>query len=551
MLIFNNQAIGQQDIFEKFAAAPSLDGDAVTIKNGVMSMANLQHEMSLFVINRSLTKQNGFKIYTRLTFVSGQSTTGYGLVWNSNGWQNCNVFLISANGYYCVGFYKNGVYFQLRKWTKCTFINTGKAQNTLGIEQNGIKTDFIINGNKIFSAKSRKSDGNGHGFAIRKGLTIETNAFDIKTYNAHINTTNDFAFIEKNNAGSEINSPTSEIAPTLGFEKLYFGRIHHYKNTGDENDCDIWVANQNNDNNFSKAENIGFPLNNTGTNVVIKECDNGKTLYIEGIYHSDGKFKSDNGISKSTLVNGKWTSPQEIKINNFYNRNIHATYSLSKDLKVLVMSIERDDGFGGLDLHVSFLQSDGSYSTPQNLGAIINTFADDGTPFIDYDNKTLFFSSYGHNGYGSSDIFVTYRLDNTWLKWSEPQNLGPIVNTPNWDSYFSTSPDGSTAFMVSNNPITASEDIYKLSFSKNKIQPTNAIVEGKILNSRTLTPIAAEVFYEDKSTKNSLKSISLMTLENPGSSDLVKTVRLFLESASMISTLAFSISCSSASVIYI
>ena len=503
-LIFTPNLKAQQNIFEKFAES---NQNSVIVKNGKMTMENTAHEMSLFVVNKPLDNNLGFKIKSTLNFVSGQQNSGYGIIWNSNGWQNCNVFLISANGYFCIGFYKNGVYISQKKWTKCTFINTGKAKNLLEIEKNGIKTDFFINGNKVFSIKTRKNLGNNQGFAIRKDLKIETDLFDIKTFNSHINTTKDFTFYNKTNAGTNVNSSASEIAPIFSNNTLYFARIHHNKNTGDENDCDIWTAKPNGNKKFQPAENIGSPLNNSGINVVIKECNNGKTLYVEGIYTPDGNFKSDAGISKSTLYNGKQNIPKEIKIKDYYNRNIHATYSFSSDLKVLIMSVERDDSYGDLDLYVSFLQSDGSYSAPQNMGATINTFADDGTPFLANDDKTLFFSSYGHNGYGSSDIFVSYRLDNTWQKWSEPENLGPTVNTQGWDSYFSITDDGSTAYMVSNNPVTASEDIYIIDVEKNITTPEIADIEIKIVNSRTKLPIEAEVFYEEPTVKNSLKSI--------------------------------------------
>ena len=49
------------------------------------------------------------------------------------------------------------------------------------------------------------------------------------------------------------------------------------------------------------------------------------------------------------------------------------------------------------------------------------------------DTKTLLFSSNGFSAFGSYDIYVTYRLDDTWKNWSEPINLGSKINSPDFD----------------------------------------------------------------------------------------------------------------------
>jgi len=49
------------------------------------------------------------------------------------------------------------------------------------------------------------------------------------------------------------------------------------------------------------------------------------------------------------------------------------------------------------------------------------------------DNQTLLFSSCGFSGYGNYDLYVTYRLDDTWKNWSEPVNLGSKINTDSFE----------------------------------------------------------------------------------------------------------------------
>lgn len=64
---------------------------------------------------------------------------------------------------------------------------------------------------------------------------------------------------------------------------------------------------------------------------------------------------------------------------------------------------------------------------------MINSAADEGMPQLLSDNKTIVFSTNGFSGYGEYDIYVSYRLDETWKNWSEPQNLGKKINSNDFD----------------------------------------------------------------------------------------------------------------------
>ena len=70
----------------------------------------------------------------------------------------------------------------------------------------------------------------------------------------------------------------------------------------------------------------------------------------------------------------------------------------------------------------------------QNMGKIINSAADEATPQLLSDTKTLLFCSNGFSAYGDYDVFVTHRLDDTWKKWSEPVNLGAKINGANFEA---------------------------------------------------------------------------------------------------------------------
>jgi hypothetical protein len=100
------------------------------------------------------------------------------------------------------------------------------------------------------------------------------------------------------------------------------------------------------------------------------------------------------------------------------------------------MSVQREDGQGDRDLYVSFMSNDSTWSQPLNLADVINTAGEESAPFLASDDKTLYFSSNGFSGYGGTDIYVSRRLDDTWTSWSEPENLGPEINSPLEDLFF-------------------------------------------------------------------------------------------------------------------
>ena len=64
---------------------------------------------------------------------------------------------------------------------------------------------------------------------------------------------------------------------------------------------------------------------------------------------------------------------------------------------------------------------------------MINSAADEASVQLLSDQKTLLFASEGFSGFGNFDLYVTYRLDDTWKSWSEPINLGSKINSSGFD----------------------------------------------------------------------------------------------------------------------
>ncbi len=99
------------------------------------------------------------------------------------------------------------------------------------------------------------------------------------------------------------------------------------------------------------------------------------------------------GVSISTNVGGAWSKPVALNIINDYNYAEKANYFLADNRKTLLMSVEREDSQGDRDLYVTFMNADSTWSEPLNLGDVVNTAGEESAPFLASDDKTLYFSS--------------------------------------------------------------------------------------------------------------------------------------------------------------
>lgn len=303
----------------------------------------------------------------------------------------------------------------------------------------------------------------------------------------------------KENLGERINSTFDELMPVISPDgkTLYFCREGDSTNLGYgkwKDDQDIWYSIMQDDGTWSPALNIGFPLNNTYPNAVLSVTPDGNTLLLLGAYDESGKVSP--GVSMAQRTAFGWSFPQKLNIRNLKQNSSYASYFLSNDSRTLLLSIENQDSYGDRDLYVSFRQDDDSWTEPMNLGPIINTNKKDAAPFLAADGKTLYFASLGHGGYGGEDLYTSARLDDTWKNWSAPVNLGPGINTPGKDYYYIIPAKADYSYLVSSDNSLGQRDIFRLKIeAKMKPKPV-VLVYGKVRNARTKDPIEAKVLYE-------------------------------------------------------
>ena len=305
----------------------------------------------------------------------------------------------------------------------------------------------------------------------------------------------------KENLGPNINSPYIEAKPVISSDgkTLYFTRQNSPQNTGGRKDeGDIYYSKWESDQ-WSPALNMGKPINDNYANGVTSVSPDGNTLLLINQYNSKGS--SQNGASISRRTKTGWSFPENLNIEGHVNKNPYADYFLANNGNVLLLAIESNYSYGDQDLYVSFRKSNNEWSAPMNLGNTINTEKAEFSPFLAADDKTLYFASEGHPGYGGSDIFYTRRLDDSWQNWTTPKNLGKSINTSAWDAYYTIDAAGRYAYFVSNSGSEAdlknnSKDIYRIALT-NEFKPDPVVlVSGRVFNDRTKEPISADVIFE-------------------------------------------------------
>ncbi len=442
-----------------------------------------------------------FKIEADLKLITGSTAHAHGLLWGTKDQGNNFNFTIASNGLFKIWGYKNATYFVWQDWLSHKSIRPINKDNKLSIQKKRNTLIFYINDVKVYEHPFEVFHGDFIGFVAGSLQNIEVDNFIITQTRPEMSVVRSSKDCERTNLGNSINSSHVEISPIISPDgnTLYISRRTPVTNvfnlTSRTTNCDVWFSERQSDNSWSKLQRMDAPINNLGDNLVISVSTDGRTLLLEGLYDKEGNYAGDQGISISKRTLDEWSIPKKVEIADFYNQNEYESYGHTADLQVLIMSLQRDDTYGAKDLYVSFRQTDGTYSAPRNMGNDLNTNLNEGTPFIAADNKTLYFYSHGHPGYGSADIFMSRRLDDTWTKWSTPKNMGPCINGKGWDTYYSVSARGDYAYLVSIESPEKQEDIFVVKLDKENRPEPVVLVKGRVLDKKTGLPLKASISF--------------------------------------------------------
>lgn len=209
--------------------------------------------------------------------------------------------------------------------------------------------------------------------------------------------------------------------------------------------------------------------------------------------------------------NGNWANPVKLTFNNkdVFN-NGHA--ALNKEGNILYFASDMPGGFGKTDIWFVEKNTDGTWGTPINCGATINTIDEEAYPTFSEDNK-LFFASTGHVGMGGFDIFFS---NGTKTTWQNPVNMKYPVNSMQDDFYWSMNKTNQQGFLSSNRiGGMGNDDIYTVAMPIEENKPfvtkeiTAKILAVKLLDKATKAPIEdGYITLKNLSTGNNYEVIS-------------------------------------------
>jgi outer membrane protein OmpA-like peptidoglycan-associated protein len=159
---------------------------------------------------------------------------------------------------------------------------------------------------------------------------------------------------------------------------------------------------------------------------------NGKQLFFSRCESPDGFGNCDIYVAEKQEDNG-WGNIHNLGTNiNSKGWDSHPTLNQSDD--TLYFASDRIGGFGLADIYYSAKNEEGLWGEAKNAGPIINTRQNEVSPFFHHKNEVLYFSSNGHLlNFGEFDIFKTKKSNGIW---SSAKNIGPLVNGPGSEFYF-------------------------------------------------------------------------------------------------------------------
>jgi outer membrane protein OmpA-like peptidoglycan-associated protein/Tol biopolymer transport system component len=324
------------------------------------------------------------------------------------------------------------------------------------------------------------------------------------------------------NLGTTINSTYPEYSPIItADESILFYTSRRDVTTGGEKDpldfkyFEDIYLSYNIGGTWNTVQNPGKPLNTETHDATVGLSADGQTLLI---------YKGENGgdIYECKLKGKEWGKPDRLP--KTINTNYHESgASFGPDGRTLYFVSDKPGGFGGNDIYMSKKSDKGKWSEPVNLGNVINTEYDEEGVFMHADGKTLYFSSKGHKTMGGYDIFKSEYKDG---KWSEPENVGYPINTTGDDVFFTISASGLHGYYSSAMPGGyGDQDIYMVTIL-GAAKPSVDNTEDNLLASLT-SPVSETVIEATVEIKSNQLTLLKGTIVDDKTSDpLTATIEL-------------------------
>jgi hypothetical protein len=253
----------------------------------------------------------------------------------------------------------------------------------------------------------------------------------------------DFTFGTPTKLGPNINTSSEELSASISVDglSLYFISTR----SGGVGGRDIWVASRaTTDDDWGEPVNLGPIINTPAGEWGVSISYDGLSLYFDTRQSGTTNAVNDLWVAKRATTDDDWGNPVSLgpTVNSGADDYVP---SISADgLALYFTSGPGRGGYGNYDLWVTMRETtDDPWGEPVNLGPMVNSSDYDLDPGISSDGRMLFFTR-GY-GVGQTEIWVTRRAT-TDDPWGEPMKLGATINSLASQGYPNVSADGSTLF---------------------------------------------------------------------------------------------------------
>jgi tetratricopeptide (TPR) repeat protein len=308
------------------------------------------------------------------------------------------------------------------------------------------------------------------------------------------------------NLGATVNSKMSEYLPSQTID----GTQLFFTRRVDIYNEDFYGSSRQKISTWENAQPLKGSLNTPQSEGAMMISQDGNWLVFTGCYRPDSYGGCDLYISYKNKEG--WSAAKNLG-NRINSDQWESQPCLSPDKRELYFASRKPGGLGGSDLYVSRLQDNGQWSDPENLGPGINSAADEQCPFIHADNQTLYFTSSYWPGYGDDDLFMVRKVAEG--KWSTPKNLGYPINTIDREGTLFITADGKTAYYASERKDSyGGLDLYSFELNPSIRPYETRWVTGKVTDKKTGAGISATLELTDLQTRQVISRVKTDSLGN-------------------------------------
>ena len=310
------------------------------------------------------------------------------------------------------------------------------------------------------------------------------------------------------NLGKQVNSSAMEYFPSISADGNILVFTHRDPD-GNPSDEDFWKTERDSAAMpWRRALPLRGSLNTTLNEGAQSITANGNVIFFAACDRPQGEGSCDIYASFLTRE-GLWSKPVNL------GKNINSALwesqpSISSDGRTLYFVRGKNSFDKNIDIYYSTLENK-RWTPARKIPGKVNTDGQETSPYIHFDNQSLYFSSNGHPGMGDLDFFVSKRQEDG--SWGEPQNLGYPINTSGQEFSLIVAPNGKTGYFASDNIEGGFGllDLYSFELPQEVQAVEIAYIRGKVTNRKTGQAVDAELEFSD------LDKNETVLVENSGS----------------------------------